>query len=214
MAVYACSDLHGMYGLFQAVQNFLQPDDICYFLGDAADRGPHGIEILFSMMKDKRFIFIKGNHDQFLVDYESEISFDYYSGLGLVNLLSNGGGTTADKFLNLSDRDRSLIANYIRKAPCYLEYKNTKEEIIHLSHAGFSPSERMKWDDELLWDRTHIDDKWTGNNNEYIVHGHSYIKEGPVYCDGHKISLDAASYATGILYLMNLDTKDILTLSS
>ena len=39
MAVYACSDLHGTMFLYKQIKNFLEPNDIVYFLGDAGDRG-------------------------------------------------------------------------------------------------------------------------------------------------------------------------------
>ena len=38
MATYACSDLHGRLDLLKQIQDFLQPDDTVYFLGDAGDR--------------------------------------------------------------------------------------------------------------------------------------------------------------------------------
>lgn len=41
MATYACSDLHGRLDLLKQIQDFLQPDDTVYFLGDAGDRGPN-----------------------------------------------------------------------------------------------------------------------------------------------------------------------------
>ena len=34
MATYACSDLHGRLDLLKQIQDFLQPDDTVYFLGD------------------------------------------------------------------------------------------------------------------------------------------------------------------------------------
>ena len=36
--VFACSDLHGMMSLYKQIKDFLKPDDIVYFLGDASDR--------------------------------------------------------------------------------------------------------------------------------------------------------------------------------
>ena len=40
MAVYACSDIHGYYQIYEKIKSILKPDDCVYFLGDANDRGP------------------------------------------------------------------------------------------------------------------------------------------------------------------------------
>jgi hypothetical protein len=40
MSVYAVSDLHGMYELYQKISDFLKPEDKVYCLGDCGDRGP------------------------------------------------------------------------------------------------------------------------------------------------------------------------------
>jgi calcineurin-like phosphoesterase family protein len=68
MAVYACSDLHGMLHFYKAIKDILKPEDIVYFLGDAGDRGPHPWECIKTIMDDPQFIYIKGNHEDMLVD--------------------------------------------------------------------------------------------------------------------------------------------------
>lgn len=67
MATYACSDLHGRLDLLKQIQDFLQPDDTVYFLGDAGDRGPNPWETIKAVAQDKRFIYLKGNHEDMLV---------------------------------------------------------------------------------------------------------------------------------------------------
>ena len=46
MSTYAFSDIHGNMALFKTIQEFLKDDDICYCLGDCADRGPDGWAII------------------------------------------------------------------------------------------------------------------------------------------------------------------------
>ena len=67
MAIYACSDLHGRLDLLKQIQDFLQLDDTIYFLGDAGDRGPNPWETIKAVAQDKRFIYLKGNHEDMLV---------------------------------------------------------------------------------------------------------------------------------------------------
>lgn len=80
MATYACSDLHGQKDLLIQIQKFLQPDDVVFFLGDAADRGPYGWEMIKMIAQDKRFISIKGNHEDMLIKAARSYYRDEYTG--------------------------------------------------------------------------------------------------------------------------------------
>lgn len=52
MSVYAVSDLHGMYELYQKISDFLKPEDKVYCLGDCGDRGPRSRQIrVLSILK-------------------------------------------------------------------------------------------------------------------------------------------------------------------
>ena len=49
MKVYAFSDIHGQGELFDLIVEFMERDHtqyLCYFLGDACDRGPDGYRIM------------------------------------------------------------------------------------------------------------------------------------------------------------------------
>ena len=56
---YACSDLHGLYPLWEQIKHYCDETDTIYFLGDAIDRGPDGIKILLEMLYDSRVIFLR-----------------------------------------------------------------------------------------------------------------------------------------------------------
>ena len=60
---YVFSDIHGNYKLFKKIKGFLHQDDVCYVLGDCADRGTKGYTIIKEVLQDGRFIYIKGNHE-------------------------------------------------------------------------------------------------------------------------------------------------------
>ena len=51
MSVYALSDLHGNLNIWKKIKEFLKPEDKVYFLGDAADRGDYGWEIIKEIIK-------------------------------------------------------------------------------------------------------------------------------------------------------------------
>jgi calcineurin-like phosphoesterase family protein len=57
MATYVFSDLHGRKDLWlKANKEVLGPNDTIYFLGDAADRGPDGWEMIKTLLDDERVI--------------------------------------------------------------------------------------------------------------------------------------------------------------
>ena len=79
--VYAISDIHGMYNLWRQVIDSLDETDTLYVLGDCGDRGPDGWKIIKEALSDPRIVYIRGNHDQMLLDsWKDEWSgYDYYS---------------------------------------------------------------------------------------------------------------------------------------
>lgn len=66
--VYCFTDLHGNLNLFRQIKNFIQAEDKVFVLGDVIDRGTKGWKILKEILKDDRFILLKGNHEQMLVN--------------------------------------------------------------------------------------------------------------------------------------------------
>ena len=68
MAVYACTDFHGYYGLLIEIMAYLKPGDEVYFLGDANDRGPHGWRLMKDIYNQPQFHYLKGNHEDMFVD--------------------------------------------------------------------------------------------------------------------------------------------------
>lgn len=71
---YAISDVHGMYGSYEAAMKGLKKDDELYIIGDVIDRGDDGIKILQDIIRRKndsdvnpKIHFLLGNHEaQFL----------------------------------------------------------------------------------------------------------------------------------------------------
>ncbi len=61
--LYVLTDIHGC---FEALMRLMlkRPDDArLVFLGDAVDRGPDPIGVLNFLLKDKKNVLLKGNHD-------------------------------------------------------------------------------------------------------------------------------------------------------
>ena len=228
MSVYAISDLHGSLDLFKQIQSFLNKNDILYVLGDCGDRGKNPWETIKEVAKDPRCIYLKGNHEDILVQaIKSYKKYgDFYS-QEMIILLSNGGLDTFQEWSH--EEHKHDWVSYLDKLPLYKKYVNKDGIIIHLSHAGFTPFTSIKKIEtiDLLWDRNHIFDIFPKNkNNEIVVHGHTPIpfiikdfrdydiefekyENGAFwYCDNHKVCIDTGAYASNEIVMLDLDTFD------
>lgn len=231
MATYALSDLHGCLHFYKQIKEFLQPEDKVYFLGDAGDRGPEPWKTITAIANDPQFIYIKGNHEDMLVN----ALIDYYdfhcTDWSLSLLAKNGGLNTFNQAIQ--DPQGRKWAKRINAFPTHLTYTNPKGEIIELSHAGFTPWKDDWYNDEkmrlpsqkdLVWDRTHFFDDWNEKDcfDRIIVHGHtpilhlineiypsSYdieVEPGAFWYDNdHKVCIDCGAVFTDYCVLLNLD---------
>ena len=229
MATYVCSDLHGHLELYEQIKDYIQPEDKVFYLGDAGDRGPQCWETIKMIYNDPQFIYIKGNHEDMLVgamqDYlrpSRRMSEDYHI------LVRNGGLRTFDGWDEEENKEEWM--EKLRELPTFATYQNDQDQLIYLTHAGFTPywNESKKdtylpLDEELLWDRYHFLDSWDEEHfpNIIVIHGHTpshYIhrEQGYTldnyelgayrYCDNHKICVDCGTYATKTVCLLNMDT--------
>lgn len=204
---FAVADIHGIYDLFCMLKNYVTPEDTVYVLGDCADRGPDGIKIIKEVLELPNFIYIKGNHEDLFVDAVK--SFDNHL------WFYNGGGKTYDAW----DGDEELVKT-LDALPVIETYNNKQGQKVYLCHAGFTPNKKsFVWAEDYIWDRKHFADRWFGEDNEIVVHGHTPVPclkfadrdDSPVwYCDGHKLDIDMGAYWTNRLALVDLDTWEIM----
>lgn len=193
---YASSDWHGCWAPAKQVLDFLQPDDTLYFLGDAIDRGPDGIKIVDTLLKDKRVKYIMGNHEDFLVKvlplkiaYEKYLDGDEDAPMTFKDMdkseielwmIWNGGEATwinlIETYLDYKTRYKHYVSA-LRKLPKRVDYKSPAGHTCILTHAGFDCDNKWKWGEDYLWDRDHISSKATPPQDTYIIHGHT-----PVQC--------------------------------
>lgn len=221
MATYACSDLHGCLDVWQEIQKRLKKDDSIYVLGDCGDRGPQPWETIKAVLKEPRAIYLKGNHEDMLVKaMEDYLVYDepQYESYSL--LVSNVGEETF--FGWMREEYKRDWKNLIKNLPLYKVYPNLQGQIIYLSHAGFTPKIgyagfKFPSEQDLLWDRSHFGDKWAGDDNMLVVHGHTPVyyfgedNQKPItYCDGHKINIDCGTVFSKphTITILDLDTLE------
>ena len=225
MSVYAISDLHGHYEIYEKVKQLLKPEDKVYCLGDCGDRGPRNFETIAAVYQDPQWTYIKGNHEDMLVKALLEAKEASLYTPCLMSLLNNGGNKTFDEFTSLSNEEQDMWITRLSNLPRQLTYVNENGRIIHLTHAGYTPP--IENNPDLLWDRTHFYDPWPDKfHTHIIVHGHTPVQylatrlnnllgtnfadndpHGAVkYCNNHKIDIDGGIYRYGYAILLNLDT--------
>ncbi len=216
-ANFAFADLHGNLNAWHAIQERTNMDDRLYCLGDSADRGPDGYQMLREILADPRVVYLKGNHDDMFVEGilgDDPQVFSHWT--------SRCGGWPTYEAWN-KDGSPHDILEQLRQAPIR-EKLVTKMGLILLSHAGYTPWKGVSTipsDFDFLWDRDHISDPWVlGDKDIFVVHGHTPVFNPPsfgrlafgiedveplFYCDGHKVCIDMGTPASYACALLNLD---------
>lgn len=168
----AIGDIHGCYESLNALLKKLEPfDDRQFvFIGDYIDRGPDSrkvIERLTEFQQVNDCVFLRGNHEQMLLEAHQKEKFKLWK--------MNGGKTTLD----------SYNADHVGMLPsAHLEfYKKTKiyydTEEYFFVHAGLSPHktiEQCLGDEEemegFLWERSHLN-AFETSWEKTVVFGHT-----------------------------------------
>ena len=219
--IFALADLHGQGQLWDQIKNFLKPEDILYFLGDAIDRGPDGYRIMKEMLSDKRVIYIKGNHELMMEDALRELRDDGFANECNYVWAMNGNHQTFEAW-EKNGRNFSWI-HVLHNLLTEIDYVNKNNVKIHLCHAGYTIENKPENKYDIMWNRKHILDNSIPRHNEMVIHGHtpiSYLvselidhhltfqeKEGYIlYGNGTKIDIDCGSAFTKIITLLDLDT--------
>jgi hypothetical protein len=215
-----------MYFLYEEINKLLKPEDTVYFLGDAADRGPRGWDLIKAIATNPQWIYIKGNHEQMLFDALLEYKeYDELMGPKQELLFYNGGENTFNDIIFGCNEAIDWTLSTIRKMPTHIELKNKDRFTISLSHAGYTPWPGKKPDEySLIWGRKHIGNRWPQDRafqKRIEIHGHTPIPENFVdmpdfledpgvfyYADEHKICVDGGAVWTKIGLALDIDTFD------
>lgn len=153
----AIGDIHGCYESMECMLEKLRPyyDRQFIFVGDYIDRGPDSkkvIDRLIDFQKEVDTIFLRGNHEQMMLDAINKRDHNLW--------MMNGGRATL--------RSYGLDLRSMRFPDEHLAFfKNTKlyyeTEKYFFVHAGLSPNKTIKEsleDDEeireFLWERSHL----------------------------------------------------------
>jgi len=156
VAFIGIGDIHGCAQSLEYLLDVLGPgeDDRLVFIGDYVDRGPDSrgvIDRLLRLRSEVKCIFLKGNHEELMLDYLDRGEYGIWA--------ANGGRATLASYEDTSGRlqipDEHLV--FLRELRPYFE---TNE--FFFVHAGLRPQltirENVKENDEFvfLWERSHL----------------------------------------------------------
>ena len=185
MAILAIGDIHGCVATLDALLTRLNstPGDHLIFIGDYVDRGPDSKAVIDRLMeleeagaeeKGPRCTFLRGNHDQMMLDY-----VDFPGDPDVFDLWAiNGGLSTLDSYVE----DGRLVlpdahVEFLRRT----EFVHETDDFVFV-HAGLDPKKSIAENlnpvdpQVVLWTRAHLKaklKKW----EKPVVCGHTPQRE-------------------------------------
>lgn len=215
--IYAVGDIHGQVTMLRALwkQLPLKDDDVLLFLGDYIDRGEDSCGVIEELLKiqqqHENVIFLRGNHEQMMLDARDAPSPELKPDSGFIHFaepvllwLQNGG---ADALLSYQMEDYSRWAeniplehwDFVRATQ--MEYVT---EPYHFVHAGLArPGEHWEGEkyglDARLWIREPFLSDKDYYNDRIIVFGHTPQLNGRPLVQRNKIGLDTGAVFGGPL---------------
>jgi len=225
--IYAISDIHGRADLLKQLFSVIDADlarsrpqhPIHVFLGDYIDRGPESrgtLDLLIERSKSHETVFLKGNHEAFLVAALDDPSrFQDWSKYGGLQTLASYGLTPS---LNPDRSEQVELMRQLKTALPEAHKRFLKRLRLTFTcgdfffvHAGVRPGVRLgrQREADLLWIRDAFLES-EDNFGKYIVHGHTPVREPEIR--PNRVNIDTGAYATGNLTLLTIQGSSLLTL--
>jgi serine/threonine protein phosphatase 1 len=203
MKIFAIGDIHGHLTALKALLEVVPfvPGDLLVFLGDYVDKGPdvRGVlELLCGFAERPNTIFLRGNHDQMLVDACLDSSkFAIWECLaGPDPLASYGGGTTEDLLGSIPEVHLEFLRNR-----CVDHFEIDRFIFVHGGiRPGRSPAQEDT--DHLHW--LTLSMALPQETVRTVICGHSAQASGKIADLGHTICIDTGISKGGRLTCLDL----------
>jgi serine/threonine protein phosphatase 1 len=224
--VYAISDIHGEFELFEALLKEFDPKKHqLVLIGDLNDRGPKSKESFLlgkQLVETYGAIYLRGNHEEYFLQFLHNPE-DWYP-----SYLKNGGKETLESLLHkgateeysptemalmIRSRYRDLV-DFLTDRPLYFEWKN-----YLFVHAGVDLT-KADWRDtsphDFIWIREafHQGKNKTGKT---IVFGHTItpmlhgdMETTDLWHSDNKIGIDGGAVFGGSVHGVIFDEKGIV----
>ena len=206
MKTFVIGDIHGAFKALKIClekSNFDYDLDTLICLGDIGDRSPDVVECIDEVLKIKNLIYIRGNHDRWLMDW-------FFGENASLMWLAQGGQVTMNAYVRNEDKLSEHWEFFQRSKLYFIDDENRI-----FVHGGFDPKIPIEENDEdyLLWDRTFIKRKNSHNIEGYkeVFVGHSNIwciSEVPMRYTNIWF-MDTGAGGGGRLSIMDVDTKEV-----
>lgn len=205
MSRYVIGDIHGHSVALKALVTALPlgEEDELIFLGDYVDKGPdvRGVlEFLCELAKRPNTIFLRGNHDQMLIDaYREPAKFAIWECLAGKGPLASYGSGSAEEVIGLiPDHHRRFLEDVC------VDWHETDEFIF--VHGGIRPSfapaeedvERLQW--------TSLSIALPHDSGKTVICGHTRNEFGRIADLGHTICVDTGISHDGVLTCLELES--------
>jgi len=221
--ILVIGDIHG--GLKAINQVFerakVTTDDTLIFLGDYVDgwsESPQVLDFLIELNKKNRCVFIRGNHDDLLLNWlsESRDNLEWYK---------HGGESTVLAYANISVVKKQIHIEFLKSLQNY--YLDEQNRLF--IHAGFTNINGIRYEffpKLFYWDRTlwetalSLDESIPKNSlfypRRFTLYDEIYIGHTPVTRIGKTIpiqkacvwNIDTGAAFNGALTILDIDTKE------
>lgn len=176
--ILAIGDIHGKFDKFQSLWNKLEvtDKDLVIFLGDYIDRGESVADVLQWILinsKKKNFIFLRGNHEQFMLNSFDEKKHDEF----FYTWITNGGAETLMGLkASITRLNTKHVLKFFETLPIgfYMEVGKRKYFFCHAGVRNGIPLDQQSAED-LLWIRYEFLDNYDGE--ETIIVGHTKVQK-------------------------------------
>ena len=228
--VFAVGDIHGCNSLLKKIHKKIlnksekvMGNKILIYLGDYIDRGSKVKETIDTIInfkpKNIKCIFLRGNHDQMLLDFvnnkRNSLEVWLYNG-GVTTLKSYCGSTIVNMLNNRSSWEQSIREILIKSLPSNhlkffydLQFFYTWKDYFFV-HAGINPNRPLdnQREIDMIWTRAPEFLASDQHFEKIIVHGHTpneIVEE-----KSNRINLDTGAVypELGKLSCMFINTKE------
>ena len=205
---FVIGDIHGGYkSLMQVLgrAKFDYKKDTLICLGDVADGWPEVAECFEELLKIEHLVFVRGNHDQWLLDYlRFEDTPDIWIRQGGQNSF-----LSYQKHLELKEKHR----DFLMSTPFH--YIDEKKRLY--VHGGLSPGQNPETmsPEDLMWSRelwrlagqgsVHV----PGFKEVYVGHTSIWRFSVVPHQSGNVIFMDAGGGWEGKLSVMDVNSKEV-----
>lgn len=189
--VIAFGDIHGCYKAAQTAVKLAEDLNLrVVFLGDYVDRGPSAVKTLKVLIQAKvnhpDWVFLRGNHDQMLLDLINQEAIITDIGEALENIKYDYKQAAAsyEEWKALEPNERTNIFNFLNSTIYYFE--NKKYIFTHAVVNMYGGLINQKPNDLLMWNYDY-NPKWYG---KMFVHGHSPVKYPALRFNGINVNTE------------------------